>query len=171
MLMEISMKPLTRDRLGSLLMLVVIALLWSQRSYSNPLSGMFPDTVMAIMAVSIVVTLILSFTPYAAGLDFSEDATAQADNNTKQQHRHVARWRVFWVMLFLSLWVILFRSWGFAVTGLLGFTSIAWYLTPSPRRMRDLLICLGLAAVLLSVIYLVFDYFLGVPLPLGLLSD
>jgi len=165
------MKPLTRDRLGSLLMLAVIALLWGQRSYSNPLSGMFPDTVMAIMAVSIVVTLILSFTPYAAGLDFSGDATVQGDDNTAQKQRYVARWRVFWVMLFLSLWVVLFRSWGFAVTGLLGFTSISWYLTPAPRRITDLLTCLGLAAVLLLVIYLVFDYFLGVPLPLGLLSD
>lgn len=164
------MKPLTRDRLGSVLMLAVVAILWAQRSYSNPLSGMFPDTVMAIMTVAVVVTLILSFTPYAAGLDFSEDASVDDSESMTQALGHTARWRVFWVMLFLSLWVILFRSWGFVITGLLGFTSIAWYLTPSPRRITDLLTCLALAAALLLVIYLVFDYFLGVPLPPGLLA-
>ncbi|MBE0606550.1 MAG: hypothetical protein IH610_09730, partial [Deltaproteobacteria bacterium] len=60
------MKAGTLDRLGSILMLAFVAALWAQRDYMTPFGGIFPDIVLEIMAGVLVVTLILSFTPYAA---------------------------------------------------------------------------------------------------------
>jgi uncharacterized membrane protein len=42
-------------------MLAVIAILWGQRSYKTPFGGIFPDGIMVLMAIFVVLTLILLF--------------------------------------------------------------------------------------------------------------
>ncbi len=162
------MSPLTRDRLGSLLMLVFVAVLWSQRHYTSPFGGLFPDTILVIMAACIVLTLVLSFTRFAAGLDRSG---ADEDGDTVQDPLSARRWRVFGVVVMLALWVWLYRPAGFALTGTLGFAGIAWFLGERRADLTEIAKVLLLGASVSLVIYLVFDYSLRVPLPPGFLFE
>jgi uncharacterized membrane protein len=50
-----------RDRLGSVIMLAFIAILWGNRGYTTPFGGIFPDAVMIFMTALVVLTLIRSF--------------------------------------------------------------------------------------------------------------
>lgn len=155
-----------RDWLGSALMLAFIAALWVQRDYSNPLGGLFPDTIMVIMAVFIAMTLLLSLrrTPAARATSSAEESTAAGETAGKLR-------RVLTVVVLLILWVWFYRPAGFAVTGVLGFASIAWYLGDRAQPLRSGLWALGVGALATFVIYLVFDYFLLVPLPPGILFE
>ncbi|MGB3836026.1 tripartite tricarboxylate transporter TctB family protein [Castellaniella sp.] len=157
------MSPLLRDRLGSLLMLAFVATLWVQRDYTSPFGGMFPDTMMAFMVFFIVLTLILSFTPWSAmPKDQTEASEDDAPTSSGLQ-------QVLVVIVLLALWTSLYRSVGFALTGTLGFGAIAWYLGDRHAGARGIVRALGLGAVVSFVVYMVFDYFLLVPLPPGFL--
>jgi hypothetical protein len=161
------MSPLLRDRLGSLLMLVFIAVLWVQRDYTSPFGGMFPDTIMILMGLFIALNLILSFRRKPAPPEVSA-APEEAEETASPIAR---RWRVLGVIVLLALWTSLYRPLGFAVTGTLGFAAIAWFLGDREAGLRGLARALGLGALVSLVVYLVFDYFLLVPLPPGFLFD
>lgn len=161
------MSPTLRDRLGSALLLAFIAVLWVQRDYSSPFGGLFPDTIMAIMTVFVVLTLILSFTRYAA---MPNKTKPGADNEQMGAARKHVR-RVVVVAVVLAVWVGLYRPVGFALTGTLGFAAIAWYLGDHRNGMRGALKAISIGALVCFVIYMVFDYSLGVPLPPGFLFD
>lgn len=158
------MSPVTRDRLGSLLMLAFIAILWVQRDYTSPLGGMFPDTIMIIMALFVALALILSFTKHPA----MADATRPGEDDETAAGGPQLR-RVLVVSLILALWVWLYEPVGFVLTALLGFASIAAYLGDRSRPMREVGRALVLGAAVSFVVWLVFDYFLLVPLPGGFL--
>ncbi|WP_322998025.1 tripartite tricarboxylate transporter TctB family protein [Castellaniella sp.] len=159
------MSPLFRDRLGSLLMIAFIAVLWSQRDYSSRFGGLFPDTIMAIMALFVALTLILSFTPWSVRLEKSSD---EADG-TDGARRTTQRRQVLVVIILMALWTGLYQSVGFAITGTLGFAAIAWYLGDRQKGLRGLATALAYGALVSFVVYTVFDYFLLVPLPAGFL--
>lgn len=159
------MSPIFRDRLGSVLMLAFVAVLWTQRDYSSPFGGMFPDSIMALMAVFIVLTLALSFTRYAAMSTETKPDTDDAPPDLPVNHRL----RVLVVAILLILWVVLYRPAGFALTSVLGFAAIAWYLGDHKNNLRSAAKALGFAILISFVVYMVFDYFLLVPLPPGFL--
>ncbi|WP_417251099.1 tripartite tricarboxylate transporter TctB family protein [Castellaniella sp.] len=159
------MSPLLRDRLGSLLMLAFVATLWVQRDYTSPFGGMFPDTMMAFMVFFIVLTLILSFTPWSA-MPKDEPAVSKDNASTTSSLQ-----QVLVVIVLLALWTSLYRPAGFALTGTLGFAAIAWYLGDKHDGARGIIRALGLGALVCFVVYMVFDYFLLVPLPPGLLFE
>lgn len=159
------MSPTFRDRLGSVLMLVFVAVLWMQRDYSSPFGGMFPDSIMILMAIFIVAALILSFTRFAT-------MTAETDSNMDDAELDPSvnhRLRVLVVALLLIAWVLLYRPVGFALTGVFGFASIAWYLGDHTNNIRSAAKALGFAILVSFIVYMVFDYFLLVPLPPGFL--
>lgn len=161
------MSPIFRDRLGSVAMLVFVAVLWVQRDYSSPFGGMFPDTIMIFMAALIVLALLLSFTRYA-----SPPAKSTLDADTEQpdqaiNHGH----RVLVVIIILALWVTLYRPVGYALSSILSFAFIAWYLGDRKNSLRNAFKALGFAALISFVVYMVFDYFLLVPLPPGFLFN
>lgn len=163
------MSPLFRDRLGSLLMAGFLLVLWFQRSYTSPFGGMFPDTIMGIMTVFLVITVILSFTPWPAMLEDTggnDHETEEGDISSGCRLR-----QVLVVIALLALWTGLYRSVGFAITGTLGFAAIALYLGDRSRGLRGLYRALGFGMLVSFIIYMVFAYFLLVPLPPGFLFD
>lgn len=152
------MKAGTRDRLGSLLMLLFVASLWLQRDYMTPFGGIFPDIVLEIMAGILVATLILSFTPCAA----MKEAGEKKEESGKTNWNDMAA-----VGGMLLAWAILLRYLGFALTGVLGFGAISWYLGGRRKDIKDVAQCLLIGVAMTFVMVLVFQRMLEVPLPSG----
>ncbi|MGB7631336.1 MAG: tripartite tricarboxylate transporter TctB family protein, partial [Candidatus Deferrimicrobium sp.] len=133
------MKASTRDRLGSILMLAVVASLWAQRDYMTPYGGIFPDIVMEITAGILVVTMALSFTKYAA----------MKEDEDKKKEAGKTNWKDMAVVGGILLaWAVLLRVLGFALTGILGFGSISWYLGGMSRDVKDIGRCLLIGVVI-----------------------
>lgn len=147
-----------RDRLGSILMLVFIAVLWIQRSYTTPFGGIFPDRVMMIMTVFVVVTLILSFTRYRT---MKEEEQKESETGEK-------RWLdMAVVIVIMMLWVLLLRYVGFALSGVVGFASIAWYISGQRKDWKTVVKALLMGLAITYLIIFIFGYLLKVPLPQG----
>jgi predicted CDP-diglyceride synthetase/phosphatidate cytidylyltransferase len=155
------MGPTFRDRLGSILMLAFIAVLWVQRSYTTPFGGIFPDRVMMIMTVLIVVTLILSFTRYRT---MGEE---QKDAETGEK-----RWSDMTVVIvILMAWALLLRYAGFALTSVVGFASIAWYISGERKNWKMIIKAILVALAITYLIVFTFGHLLHVPLPEGEIFD
>jgi hypothetical protein len=152
------MKATTRDRLGTILMLAFVASLWAQRSYMTPFGGIFPDIVMEIMGGILVTTLILSVTKYAAMKDAGEKNGEDGKTNGKDMAV---------VGGMLLAWAVLLRYLGFALTGVLGFGAISWYLGGMRKEIKDVGRCFLVGAAITFLIVLVFQRLLEVPLPPG----
>jgi hypothetical protein len=152
------MKAITRDRLGSILMLAFVASLWAQRNYMTPFGGIFPDIVMEIMAGILVTTLVLSFTPYAA----MKEAGEKKEEDGKINWKDMAA-----VGGMLLAWAVLLRYLGFALTGVLGFGAISWYLGGMRKEIKDVGRCLLIGVAMTFLMVLVFQRLLEVPLPPG----
>jgi hypothetical protein len=156
------MKARTRDLLGSILMLAVVASLWAQRDYMTPFGGIFPDIVMEITAGVVATTLALSFTKYAAMKESAEGKKEGGKTN----------WRDMIVVGgILVAWAVLLRFLGFALTGILGFGSISWYLGGMKRDIRDVGRCLLIGVAIVFLMVVVFQRLLDVPLPPGTLFE
>jgi len=156
------MKARTRDLLGSVLMLAFVAVLWVQRDYMTPFGGIFPDIVMEIMAGILVVTLILSVTPYAAMKEAGE----------KKEEGGKTNWKDMTVVGGILLaWAVLLQYLGFALTGIVGFGSISWYLGGMPRDVKDIGRCVLIGVAIVVLMIVVFQHLLEVPLPPGRIFD
>jgi hypothetical protein len=156
------MKAGTLDRLGSILMLAFVAALWAQRDYMTPFGGIFPDIVLEIMAGVLVVTLILSFTPYAAMKEAGE----------KKEEGGKTNWKDMAVVGGILLaWAVLLRFLGFALTGIMGFGTISWYLGGMRRDVKDAGRCLLIGVAIVFVMVVVFQRLLEVQLPPGKLFE
>ncbi len=154
------MKARTRDLLGSILMLAFVAVLWAQRNYMTPFGGIFPDIVMEIMAGVLVVTMILSATRYAAMKETGE----KEDGKSNWTDMAVVGGILF-------AWAVLLRFLGFALTGIIGFGTISWYLGGMQRDVKDIGRCVLIGAVIVFVMVIVFQRLLEVQLPPGRIFD
>ncbi len=147
-----------RDRLGSILMLLFIAVLWAQRHYTTPFGGIFPDRVMIIMTVFVVVALILSFTRYRT---MKEEEQKESETGEK-------RWLDMTVVIaIMSLWVLLLRYAGFALSGVVGFASIAWYISGERKNWKMIVKAVVFGLGITYLIVFIFGHLLQVPLPQG----
>jgi len=155
-------KARTLDRLGSVLMLAFVAALWTQRDYMTPFGGIFPDIVMEITAGILVGTLVLSLTKYATMKEGGEKTGADGKTNWKDMAV---------VGGILLAWAVLLRYLGFALTGILGFGTISWYLGGMRRDLKDVGRCLLIGAAIVFLMVLVFRRLLEVPLPPGTLFE
>lgn len=150
------MKASSRDRLGSILILVFVASLWVQRNYMTPFGGIFPDIIMEILAGIGLVTLALSFTPYAAMKEEAEK---------KQEKTH---WNDMIIVGGIVLvWSVFLRFLGFIAAGVLCFTAISWFLAGLPRSVRGFVPSLLVAVGITLTLVLIFQWGLQVPLPAG----
>jgi len=148
-----------RDRLGSVIMLAFIAVLWVNRSYTTPFGGIFPDAVMIFMTALVVVTLIRSFISRRA----MEVETRQGEDEKEEKH-----WLdMAVVMVILLLWVLLFRYLGFAVAGVMGFASIAWYISGKRKDWKMVVKAVVVGMAVTFALIAIFGYLLQVPLPEG----
>jgi protein-S-isoprenylcysteine O-methyltransferase Ste14 len=81
---------------------------------------------MMLTAFFAVLALVLSFTPYRVMKDEDEKVSGGK-----------GRWGDMAVVVAIMLaWVVSLRYLGFAVTSVLGFTSIAWYISGNGRIGR-----------------------------------
>jgi len=150
-----------RDRLGSLFMLAFTAILWFQRGYTTPFGGIFPDRIMILTAVLSVLALILSFTRYRLMKEEDEKVSEGED-----------RWGDMAVVIAIMLaWVVLLRYLGFAVTSVMGFTSIAWYISGERKNWKTIVKALAIALVMTFLIVYIFGHLLLVPIPAGDIFD
>jgi hypothetical protein len=148
-----------KDRFGSVLLLAFVTILWMQRDYMTPFGGIFPDRIMVCMAILLVLALILSFTPYAT---LKENGAA---DSTGQKN-----WTAMVVVaVLLLLWTILLRYLGFAVTGVVGFAGISWYLGGCSMSFKSIGTSIGMALGITYLIIVIFGHLLLVPLPKGML--
>jgi len=148
-----------RDHLGSALLLAFVAVLWLQRDYITVFGGIFPDIVMEIMAALIVLTVILSFTPYAA--------MKETEGNAKEEGEAVNWTEMAVVGVILLAWSVLLRTLGFALSGVLGFSGISWYLGGCRWEPKGIAWCIGIALAVTYLLIFVFVSLLRVPLPAG----
>jgi putative tricarboxylic transport membrane protein len=146
-----------RDRLGSLFMLAITAVLWFQRSYTTPYGGIFPDRIMMLTAFFAVLALVLSFTPYRVMKDEDEKVSGGK-----------GRWGDMAVVVAIMLaWVVSLRYLGFAVTSVLGFTSIAWYISGERKNWKTIVKALAIGLLMTFLIIYIFGHLLLVPIPPG----
>ncbi len=152
-----------RDRLGSVIMLVFVAILWLNREYTTPFGGIFPDTVMILMTILIALSLIQSFTRRQA---------MPVENENKADGEEEKHWLdMAVVMVILLLWVLLFRYLGFALAGVVGFASIAWYISGKRKDWKMVVKAVLVGIAITFTLIGIFDYLLQVPLPQGEIFD
>ncbi len=152
-----------RDRLGSVLMLVIVAILWLNREYTTPFGGIFPDAVMILMTILIALSLIQSFTRRQA---MPVESEHKEDGKEEKQWLDMAV-----VMVILLLWVLLFRYLGFALAGVVGFASIAWYISGKRKDWKMVVKAVFVGIAITFTLIGIFDYLLQVPLPQGEIFD
>lgn len=148
-----------KDRLGSLLLLAFVGILWLQRDYVTPFGGLFPDHVMICMTILLVLALVLSFTPYPALKETAKSVSTGP--------KHVRAMIV--VGGIMLLWTLLLRYVGFAITGVVGFAVISWYLDGCAWTLRSIGTSVGAALGITYLIIFIFGHLLLVPLPAGML--
>jgi ABC-type Fe3+-siderophore transport system permease subunit len=152
-----------RDRLGSVIMLAFVAVLWMNRGYTTPFGGIFPDAVMILMTILIALSLIRSFTSRHA---------VQVENHQLEGEKEEKHWLdMAVVMVILLLWVLLFRYLGFAVAGVVGFASIAWYISGKRKDWKMVVKAVLVGMAVTFVLMAIFGYLLQVPLPEGEIFD
>ena len=152
-----------RDRLGSVIMLAFVAVLWMNRGYTTPFGGIFPDAVMILMTILIAASLIQSF----IGRRAMEIEANQLEGEKEEKH-----WLdMAVVMVILLLWVLLFRYLGFALAGVVGFASIAWYISGKRKDWKMVIKAVLVGMAVTFVLTAIFGYLLQVPLPEGEIFD
>jgi ABC-type Fe3+-siderophore transport system permease subunit len=153
------MNAALKDRLGSIFMLAFIALLWSQRDYTTPFGGIFPDRIMIIMAVIVLATLILSFTRFRAMKD---------EEGKKESGIGAKKWIDMAVVIaVMLLWTLLLRYAGFALSGVVGFAFISWYISGQRKEWKVAVKAVAVGLAITFLIVYIFGNLLQVPLPRG----
>ena len=150
------------DRVGSVLMLVFVAIMWSQRNYMTPLGGIFPDRIMFILAFLSMLLLVNSFRSLPTTANEKKESTT-------------ATWKNWFdltvVGLILLGWVFSLSMLGFFVTGVLGFSGISIFLAREELNIKVIVKSIGLALIMTYGLILIFAKLLLVPLPVGTLFN
>ncbi len=155
------MNARTKDRVGSLLALVFVASLAVQRDYSTSFGGIFPDSIMILLVLLVLATFVLSFTPHAAMKDRVREGAPEAAEDLPRRKPMVV------VAVILLAWALLLRPVGFALSSIVGFTAIAWYLAGERKDPKVILRSALVGIAITAALMLVFGQLLRVPLPRG----
>lgn len=156
------MNAKARDLLGSILMLIIVVSLWVQRDYITPFGGIFPDIVLVCLAVLVVLTMLMTFTPWRA---------IKEGGDEKNQEVSFYWFDMALVGGILLVWTLLLRYLGFIATGIIGFGSISWFLNERRNSIRGLVESALIGVAMVALLVLVFEYLLKVPLPKGTIFD
>lgn len=158
---------LRADLVAAGLAVVVAVVFWTQRSYREPLSGVFPDFVLAglvVLAVLLVLRTVVFGVARRAGVGepAAQSAAAEAESGLGASAPVGA---VFASMAFLAGWVALLTPLGFNLSGILGFLAVTVFLRRGSFRLRHLLVDVPVAVAVVWLCFLVFTRVLLVPLP------
>lgn len=137
-------------------MLVLVAVMWSQRNYMTPFGGIFPDRIMSILALLALLLFLRSF----RALPTTEPSATRKN------------WLDLTVVGLLLLgWVLSLSTLGFFVTGVLGFSGISIFLARGKLTMKVIAKSIGYALIMTYGLILIFAKLLLVPLPVGTLFE
>ena len=155
------MQAKTRDLIGSILMLIFVAVLWIQRDYTTPFGAIFPDIMLICTAILVVITLVMMFTKYPAMKD-----------NGEQAEKTKAHWLDMAIVGgILFLWTFFLRQGGFIIMGFLGFASISWFLNERRNTIKGVMESILVGVFMVALLVIVFEYLLKVPLPKGIFFE
>lgn len=142
------------DLVAGLLGLFAVAVFWSGRGRLTHLSSVFPDTVLAIIAVLSLLLLGKAFMQPDVRALFAEGS----------------RMRMVVVTAALFVWWWLIGALGFYIASVLVFLFLAWYLAIVHRQVRLPELGLWLAVIVLEVgfFYGIFTQVLHIRPPRGL---
>ena len=157
------MSNLGRERLGAIIMLATVAILWTQRTYTTPFGGIFPDLVMMILVILSILLLILSF--------LKKPSTPPVQPPTEKPHIKQQWFDLGIVGLILLLWVFLLRPLGFVLMSVFGFAGISIFLSRKALTAWVVGKSVVYAFIITYVIVFIFGKLLLVPLPVGILFD
>ena len=157
------MSNLGRERLGAIIMLATVAILWTQRTYTTPFGGIFPDLLMMILVILSILLLILSF--------LKKPSTPPVQPPTEKPHIKHQWFDLGIVALILLLWVLLLRSLGFVVMSVFGFAGISICLSRKALTAWIIGKSIVYAFIITYLIVFIFGKLLLVPLPVGILFD
>jgi hypothetical protein len=144
-------------------MLATIGILWTQRTYTTPFGGIFPDLLMMILIILSILLLVLSF--------LKKPSTSPVQSPAEKPHTKHQWFDLGVVGLILLLWVFLLRPVGFVVMSVFGFAGISIFL--SRRALTAWIIGKSIvyAFIITYLIVFIFGKLLLVPLPVGTIFD
>lgn len=143
-------------------MIGFVIVLWRQRSYMTPFGGIFPDRVMIIILVLAVMTILFSF---SGRIGVQE----KQNGDNEPVRRNV--FQLFAVGIALLAWASLLRYLGFALSGIIGFSGISWYLGSPRGNVRIIISSIVTGVAMTYLLIYVFGHLLLVPLPQGTIFD
>lgn len=156
---------LRADLAAAVVAIGVAAVFWVQRDYREPLSGAFPDFVLAGLAALAVLlvtrALVLRGRADPGRPDTGADETV--DEGSGGPGVPVAA--VLASMALLAAWVALLVPLGFTLAGVLGFLAVTVFVRRGSFRPRHLLVDVPVAIAVVWLCFLVFTRVLLVPLP------
>ena len=157
------MSNLVRERVGAIIMLATVAILWTQRTYTTPFGGIFPDLLMMILVILSILLLILSF--------LKKPSTPPAQLPTEKPHIKQQWFELGVVGLILLLWVFLLRPLGFVLMSVFGFAGISIFLSRKALTAWIIGKSIVYAFIITYLIVFIFGKLLLVPLPVGTIFD
>lgn len=149
-------KAINTDLIGGSLGLLLTVTFWLGRGNWNPLSAMFPNTVLVIMGFLSVALLLKGFIKPEVRSLFIEGS----------------RTRTLVTAAILLTWVWAIGTLGFYIASLVAFTALTIYIALASRRLTlgTIAVWLIIIAVELAVLHFIFSRLLHVPLPAGVFS-
>ena len=147
-------REVNTNLISGLIGLVIVAVFWMRRGRLSDLSAMFPDTVLAILAVISLALIVMAFTKPEMRALFTEGD----------------RPRMVVTAATILVWILAIPRLGFFVSSVLAFALLAWYLGRAQRRVTlpTSLLWLVISAAVVGVFFFVFTRYLHVRLPQGM---
>ncbi len=141
-----------RDLISAIVTLILAIALWPQTVNYTNFGGIFPRTVLILMALLSIFIIVKSV------LKPQEEAFFQAEHP----------WNIMVVFVAGIIWVWLLSVLGFAVASVLGMLFLVWFLEKEKRSLRPTLAALVIVVVEVGLFYLFFAKLFLVPLPTGI---
>jgi putative tricarboxylic transport membrane protein len=134
------------------LTVAVAALFWSQRSYTTQYGGTFADPIIIVLGLLGVLLLVLGLLGRRVGAD------------TEELEQMPLRGLILAVVLLVA-WTVALPFLGYLVGGILFFALMAVLMRTERPTVKEILLDVAIAAVVVGAFYLVFTEVLYVRLP------
>lgn len=141
---------LNQDTASGFVTLLLVLIFWLQRSYSNPLSSYFPDSILVALAVLGAMLIIRG--------------TIWADRSANYPEVPDLRRLITAVGLLLA-WVFLISPLGYLIGSILMFLAMSLFLRGRPVRVKNVAMDAVVSVVVVSSLYYFFTQMLFVSLP------
>jgi hypothetical protein len=140
------------DLLAGIVTMVVVIAFWSQRDYTTPMGGHFPDAILYSMSVG-------------AALLVARALLGRGQRGLAEKVMPIGVVRAYVVLV---AWIYLLPRLGFLIGSFIFFLITAVWIRGLPLRARAIAMDATISALLVGVVYAFFSSVLRVRLPEGL---